>query len=203
MVQNKHTPSERKPTKEEEGKKPELKAVSKTNSDFFEELPIYINMDKYKGETSFTVFMRPLKIKEIQILNRVTYLQEKDADSEQAAMILVNLAVRTLNVSASEMPVGTTSGLIHKLIEFNFPKNSDTSDEEDKSKSEPKNSLVDCFGFLITHGHCYNDIMEYPIPLFNDFIIVIAERLGIKKKPMDARAAFQKLGIPIKQRTEK
>jgi hypothetical protein len=188
--------------KKEEEKKPKPKVVSKVGNDFFKELPIYINMDKVEGEKSFTVFMRPLKIKEIQILNRVTYLQEKDPESEQAAMILINLAVRTLNVSNAEMPVEATSGLIKQMIEFNFPKESTDTDEASK-KADPKNGMINCFDFLISHGHRHGDIMEYPVPLFNDFIIVIAERLGVIKKPMDATEAFRKLGIPIKQRTEK
>jgi hypothetical protein len=117
-------------------------------------------------------------------------------------MILVNLAVRTLNVSNAEMPVESTSGLIKHMIEFNFPKGSTSTDEEGK-EPDPKNGLIDCFDFLITHGHRYSEIMEYPVPLFNDFIIVIAERLGVVKKPMDAADAFRKLGIKIKPRGDK
>jgi hypothetical protein len=183
----------------EEEKKPKPKPVSKVDNDFFEELPIKINMPD--GEEPFIVFMRPLKVKEIIILNRVTYLQERDPDSVQAAMILVNLVVRTLNVSNAEMPVESTSGLIKHMIEFNFPKNS--TEEEESKKPDPKNGLIDCFDFLINNGHRYGEIMEYPVPLFNDFIIVIAERLGVVKKPMDAADAFRKLGIKVKPRGDK
>ncbi len=177
------------------------KDIKKIDVDFFDEYPILINMDDVEGVESFTVFMRPLKIKEIQILNRVTYLQEKDENSEQAKDILISLVVNTLNVSGSEIPVEATSGLISQMISFNFPKDKD--DEDENKSNSKKDSLIDCFDFLIKNGHNYRDIMEYPIPLFNNFIITIAERLGIKQKPIDARVAFGKLGIPIKPRGNK
>jgi hypothetical protein len=170
--------------------KPERKSV-----DFFQELPITINIE---GSDSFIVFMRPLKIKEIQILNRVAHLQEKNPSDEQAAMMLVSLAVNTLNVSGSEMPVETTSGLVAQMIKYNFPQDQKTKDK--KLKEDTKGDLIDCFDFLLLHGHKYSDIMEYTILQFNDFITILAERLGLKKKPMDAAQAFRKLGLPVKQR---
>ncbi len=152
--------------------------------------------DEYE---SFTVFMRPLKVKEIQVLNRVTYLQDIDANDQQAAMMLVSLAVRTLNVSSDEVPSAAASGLVGKMIEYNFPK----IDNGPGKKKSKKGGLIDCLDFLILHNHKYSEIMEYPIPLFNDFINTIAERTGAKKKPMDAREAFGKLGIPVRNRGDK
>ena len=152
------------------------------------------------NDESFTVFMRPLKVKEIQILNRVTHLQDIDANDQQAAMMLVSLAVRTLNVSSDEMPSAAASGLVGKMIEYNFPK---IGNGPGKKKSKKGGGLIECLDFLITHNHKYSEIMEYPIPLFNNFITTISERLGIKKKPMDAREAFGKLGIPVRNRGDK
>jgi hypothetical protein len=185
---------EKKPDKKTAGKPESLKRV---NADFFQELPITINIED--GD-SFVVFMRPLKIKEIQILNRVAHLQEKNPGDEQAAMMLVSLVINTLNVSGDEIPVGAASGLVSRMIEYNFPRDQKTEDK--KSKKNIKGDLIDCFDFLIAQGHRHSDIMEYTISQFNNFIVIIAERLGIKKKPMDAAEAFRKLGLPVKQRNK-
>lgn len=170
--------------------------------DFFDELPIRINMDEVEGAESFTVFMRPLRVEELQILNRVAYLQEKNEEDSQASLLLISLMVDTLDVSGEEIPVEATSGLITNMIEFNFPADM-TKKDKPVEKKPKKDGLTDCFDFLITHGHTYSEIMIYPIPVFNDFIVAISERLGIKKKPEDAAAAFRKLGLPIKPRGAK
>jgi hypothetical protein len=175
--------------------------------EFFDEYPILINMDEYNESRpeadqieSYTIFMRPLIVEELQILNRVTHLQEKNQESEQAALMLVSLMVDTLDVTAEEVPVEATSGLVAKMIEYNFPPDMTGPDKEVKKKSTGKDGLIDCFDFLIANGHSYSEILGYPVPVFNNFIVVIAERLGIKKKPEDAAAAFRKLGLPINPR---
>lgn len=178
---------------------------------FFDEYPIFLNMDEYNSGRpedehvdSFTVFMRPLMVGEIQILNRITYLQEKNPDCDQASFLLVNLMVDTLDVTGEEVPVEATSGLVDKMIEYNFPEDMTAPDKEVEKKPKPtSDGLVSCFDFLITHGHDYSEILKYPIPLFNNFITTIAKRLGISKKPEDAAAAFRKLGIPVRPRGNK
>ena len=199
---------EPEPKPDEEKKEPPGEELKRQEIDFFDELPIFLNMDEYnEGRKeaeqipSFTVFMRPLIVEELQVLNRVTYLQEKNKECEQAAFILVRLMVETLSVSGEEVPVEATGGLVAKMIEYNFPPDMTKPDKEVKKKDPTgKDGLIDCFDFLITHGHSYSEILLYPVPVFNNFIIVISERLGIKKKPEDAAAAFRKLGLPITKR---
>lgn len=193
-------------TDEEKKEKPPEDS-KREDVEFFDELPIFMNMDEYNENRpeadqveSFYIFMRPMRVEEIQILNRVTYLQEKNKECEQAGLMLVSLMVDTLDVTAEEVPVEATSGLVAKMIEYNFPQDMTDPDEVAKKKPTGKDGLIDCFDFLISHGHTYSEIMIYPVPVFNNFIIAIAERLGIKKKPVDAATAFRKLGIPINPR---
>ncbi len=180
---------------------------------FFREKPIAINVETQDTEetTSYTVFMRPIKVKDLSILNRIVYLQEDNPEDVQAAGMLLELVTSTLHMESDILPIEATSKLISYFIEYNFPKEvkkvkTDKEKAEDEKrkklpKKEPKNinGLLGCFDFLISQGHIYSDIMEYSLPDFNDFVTTAAERLGIKKKPMDAVKAFQKLGIPVKK----
>lgn len=173
--------------------------------EFFEELPIPINIE---GGKNFVVFMRLLKVKEIPILNRIVYMQERDPNSEQAAVMLILLAGSTLNLPIDEIPVEASSGLVKHMISFNFPeKKKDPDDKtDDKSKKDTqkkKDGLVKCMDFLISNGHKYSDIMEYPVKIFDNFIITVAERLGCKPKVTDPAEAFRKLGLPVKPRGNK
>jgi len=173
--------------------------------EFFEELPIPINIE---GGKSFVLFMRLLKVKEIVILNRIVYMQERDPNSEQAAVMLILLAGSTTNMPIDEIPVEASSGLVKHMISFNFPeKKKDPNDKPDdkskKSKPDKKDGLLNCIDFLIANGHKYSDIMEYPVKIFDNFIITVAERLGMKPKTTDPAEAFRKLGLPVKQRGSK
>ncbi len=188
MSDNPDTKPDTKP-----GTKPDTKPDTTTQS-FFHELPITIEIE---NQASLIIFMRPLLIKEIQVLNRVTYLQERDSDSDQAALLLINLMTSTLNIPADELPAEAIEGLIIQMIKFNFPesKNKAKTSDQTKNKQSKSDGLVECFDFLISNGHNYPDILNYPILQFNQFIVTIAERLGIKKKPIPATEGLQKLGI--------
>jgi hypothetical protein len=172
------------------------KVTTKAKDTFFAEKPIFIDLE---DGNSFHVFMRPLRIKEISVLNRIIYLQEKDKDSEQAGLMLMDLTVECLNVTDKDIPAAAMCGLVEYFIEYNFPKKN-----EDEPKTGPektnRNGIVDCFDFLISNGHKNSDIMEYTIPRFNQYIEVVSERLGLKKKPVGAEEAFRKIGIPIRRR---
>jgi hypothetical protein len=174
-----------------------------TVKNLFQSKPISINVImEDTGETiSFVVFMRPLKVKDIEGLNHITHLQEINPADEQAAMMLVNIMTSTLSMPNDELPIGATDRLITHFIEYNFPKDPDEKKTPDPKK-DINDSLVNCFDFLISTGHKYNEIMEYPIPLFNSFVDVAAERLGLKKQTIDPAAAFRKLGLPIKSRAD-
>ncbi|MCK5128154.1 MAG: hypothetical protein KAR42_18000 [candidate division Zixibacteria bacterium] len=190
--------------KSDDKKKPPV-AVVPESIDFFEELPIPINIE---GGKNFMVFMRLLKVKEIPILNRIVYMQERDPNSEQAAIMLISLAASTLNVSSDEVPVEASSGLVKNMISFNFPKKDEPPDDKPddkpkKDKQKNKNGLVNCIDFLIANGHKYGDIMEYTVKVFDNFIVTIADRLGDKQKPTDPAEAFRKLGLKVKPRGDK
>lgn len=179
--------------------------IVREDVEFFEELPIPINIE---GEgKSFVVFMRLLKVKEIPILNRIVYMQERDPNSEQAAVMLISLAASTLNVPSDEIPVEASSGLVKNMISFNFPKKeealNDKSEEKPTKKPRKKDGLVNCIDFLIANGHTYSDIMEYPVKIFDTFIMTVADRLRIKPKTTDPAEAFRKLGLPVKPRGSK
>jgi len=169
-------------------------------ADFFDEMRIKITLPE--GQ-SFTVFMRPLKVKEISILNRITYLQEKNVDDEQAAMMLIKLVVDTTSHTSKEIPQIAIEGLIKNFIEFNFPK--DKPVKKVKKKTETV-GIIDCIDFLISIGHTYSDIMEYHIPQFNAFIETASIRLGHKKKPVTIKRpvsteeALRQNGIMVKPR---
>jgi hypothetical protein len=178
------------------------RASAKIGDIFFAEKPIFINLEDIEGEDSFYVFMRPLKVKEIPILNRITYLQTINPEDEQAGIMLMNLMVDCLNVTSEEIPASATSGLIQHLIKYNFPKK-DESKNTSENKKKNKNKLVNCFDFLITNGHTESDIMEYPINRFDDYINVVATRLGIKKEPVSAEVALKKIGLPFRSRGKK
>ena len=202
-MQSKHKPPKRKLTEEEEKKKPV--ELVRQDVEFFEELPIPINIE---GGKSFVLFMRLLKVKEIVILNRIVYMQERDPNSEQAAVMLILLAGSTTNMPIDEIPVEASSGLVKHMISFNFPEKEEGPDDKPddklkKSKPNKKGGLVNCIDFLIANGHTYSDIMEYPVRIFDSFIITVAERLGIKQKTTDPADAFRKLGLPVKQRGSK
>lgn len=187
---------------------------------FFEERVIPITFhDEATGHTDkFTVFMRPVKVKELSILNRIAYLQEINPEDQQAASMLVTLVTDTLSMDSAEIPVEAISGLIDNFIEFNFPKPPEPKEyvpgenqrrEELRKKKKAKEkakggdkALIECFDFLISQGHRYDEIMEYTVKQFTDFLSTAQERLGIKKRPMDTAVAFTKLGIPIKPKPE-
>lgn len=165
-------------------------------------IPITITDDGIGDIMSFVVFMRPLKVKDIETLNYITYLQEIDPGDEQATMLLVSIVVSTLSMPGNEIPIGATDKLIKYFIEYNFPPDPEDKTKEAPAKKDINDSLVSCVDFLISTGHSYADIMEYPVPLFNTFVEVAAERLGLKKATIDPAAAFRKLGLPIRSRSE-
>ncbi|MEE9356235.1 MAG: hypothetical protein V3U75_11650 [Methylococcaceae bacterium] len=191
-------------TPQQNDKKKPPPAAMTPDVEFFEELPIPINIE---GGKSFLVFMRLLKVKEIPILNRIVYMQERDPNSEQAAVMLISLAASTLNVSSDEVPIEASSGLVKNMINFNFPEKEkapdDNPDKPKKDKSKKKDGLINCIDFLISNGHNYGDIMEYPVRVFDHFIVTVAERLGVKQKPVDPAEAFRKLGLKVKPRGDK
>jgi len=198
MVQSRHTPPKQK------DKKRTPPGIIGEPVELFEELPIHI---KVKGGTGFIAFMRLLTIKDINILNRIIYMQERDPNSEQAAVMLISLAASTLDIPSNEIPVEASSGLVQHMIKFNFPNKGDKSKDgkgkpPEKSASK-KDGLIQCIDFLIANGHAYSDIMNYPVKVFDSFIVITAERLGIKQKPTDPAAAFRQLGLNVKPRGAK
>jgi hypothetical protein len=173
------------------------------DSEFFKEMPlsISIEMEDTGEKSSFVVFMQPLKVKDIAILNRIAYLQEKDEQDKQASMMLVSLMTSTLSLDSDQIPIEATEQLIKYFIEYNFTNNNKKDDDIPGPKHENINEgLLQCIDFLISNGHRYADIMEYPITLLNDFVDTAAERLGLKKKTIDPAQAFRQLGLTIRPR---
>ncbi len=171
------------------------------NDIFFYEKPLTINIE---DEGSFVVFMRPLKVKDIQVLNRITHLQTIDPEDSQAASMLIGLMTSTLSIPGDELPAEATSDLITYFLQLNFPpEETKTAEEKTKELTKKKQGIAECVDFLTKQGHEYNDILNFTIPQFKKLIEVAAIRLGIKKEAMSPEDAFRKLGIPVRPRTPK
>ncbi len=145
-------------------------------------------------------FMRPIKIKELQLIRRVVDLTEEGKSEEFTTPVLLGLLRKTLSISTANIPIETMEKLTNTLIEYNFPGINKDETAERKAKEEDKRDLVYYIDFLVTQGHRVSDIMDYTITQFNDLIRAACDRLSGHKKPMDPMAAFQKLGIPIKRK---
>ena len=151
-------------------------------------------------------FMRPLRIKELQIIQRVSLLAENKDSDEFTTSLLLSLVVACLSIDGKFIPVEATEELINTFIEYNFPDTKEEFEESDRSatkkkkKTEPLSFFID---FLVNQGYTVSDIMEMTMPQFNELIVKAGERLSPSSKVMDPLEAFQKMGIPIRNRGRK
>ena len=171
---------------------------------FFEEKQISIT--NAEGE-KLEFFMRPIKIKELQVISRVGALAESPDNEEFTTPLLLSLMLNCLSIDGKNIPAEATEELINTFIDYNFPDTEDSSEENNKSKAkqkkkkaEPLTSFID---FLVNQGHTISDIMEMTMPQFSQFIKTAGERLNPAAKVMDPIEAFKKMGIPIRSRNGK
>jgi hypothetical protein len=144
-------------------------------------------------------FMRPIKIKELPVINRVSLLAEESDAEEFTTPLLLSLMINCLSIDGEKVPASATQDLMQTFIEYNFPI---PDEEEEKAKahkkkkeSEPLSFYID---FLVSIGYSLADIMEMTMMQFNELIIKAGERLNPKSKVMDPLEAFRKMGIPIR-----
>lgn len=164
---------------------------------FFDEK--HITITNAEGE-KLEFFMRPIKIKELAVINRVSVIAEDGNAEEFSTPLLLSLMLDCLSIDGKNIPVTATEKLIATFIDYNFPE-IDKFEESDRSttkkkKDEPLSFYID---FLINQGHTVSDIMEYTIPQFNELIQKASERLCPEKKVMNPLEAFRKMGIPIRK----
>jgi hypothetical protein len=171
------------------------------NTFFAEKL---ISIKNKEGEI-IEFFMRPIKIRELIVINRVSALAENAGAEEFTTPLLLSLLDDCLSIGTENIPASTAEKLIDTLIDYNFPdvkekkfEESDRSVTKKKKKnSEPLSFFID---FLVNQGHTISDIMEMTMPQFNDLVKKAGERLNPETKVMDPLEAFRKMGLPIKKR---
>ncbi len=169
-------------------------------------------MNKFFAEKQITItdaegerlefFMRPIKIKELPIIYRVSVLAEQGNTEEFTTPLLLSLMIDCLSIDGSNIPVDATGKLIETFIDYNFPKPDETKTQEsDRSKTKKKPEPISFFiDFLVNQGHSVSDIMDLTMSQFNELIMKAGERLNPASKQMDPLEAFAKMGIPIRKR---
>jgi hypothetical protein len=160
---------------------------------FFEEKQISI--ENGDGQV-VTFFMRPIKIKELPIINRVSKLAEESDSEEFTTPLLLSLMLDCLSIGGENIPVSATQDLVNTFIEYNFPKPDEANETKKlKKKTEPLSFYID---FLVSVGHSVPDIMEMTLSQFNELIMKAGERLNPSLKIQDPIDVFRKLKIPIR-----
>lgn len=169
---------------------------------FFDEQQLSIsNKD---GET-LEFFMRPLKIKELKVIRRISFLAESGGAEEFTTPLLLTLMIGCFSIDSRYIPRESAEKLINTFIDYNFPKvkefeesdRSATKKKQEKKISKPLSFYID---FLVNQGYSFHDVMEMTLPQFNELIIKAGERLCPSSKVMDPLEAFTKMGIPIRNR---
>lgn len=158
---------------------------------FFEEKKITIT--NTEGE-KVTFFMRPIKIKELKVINRVSALAENADAEEFTTPLMLSLMLDCLSIDGKNIPISTTEKMIDTFIDYNFPPD---KTEEKKKKTEPLSFFID---FLVNQGHIVSDVMEMTMPQFDELIKKAGERLNPKLKIMNPLEVFRKIGLPIRKR---
>ena len=164
-----------------------------------------ISITDAEGE-KLDFFMRPLKIKELQVIQRVSLLAENENSDEFTTPLLLSLVIDCLSIDGKFIPAEATDELFNTFIVYNFPdtekqfEESDRSATKKKKKTEPISFFID---FLVNQGHTVSDIMEMTMPQFNELIVKAGERLNPSSKIMDPIEVFKKIGIPIRNRGRK
>jgi hypothetical protein len=164
---------------------------------FFKEKQITL-IDSGGEELMF--FMRPIKVKELQVIHRISNLaKEKNSDQFTTPMLLA-LVIDSLSIDAECIPVSASEELIQIYIDYNFPEVKDEEKEKLKKIKDRKElkDLTFYMDFLINQGHSITDIMEMTLPQFSDFIEAAANRINPPKKVLDPLTAFRQMGIPIR-----
>jgi hypothetical protein len=160
---------------------------------FFDEKQI--SMKNREGQV-VEFFMRPIKIKELPIINRISELAEESGAEEFTTPLLLSLMLDCLSIDGSNIPASTAQDLVNTFIEYNFPDPEKADKKEKSDKTEPLSFYID---FLVSIGYSLCDVMEMTMLQFNELIIKAGERLNPKSKVMDPLEAFRKMGIPIRK----
>ncbi len=164
---------------------------------FFQEKHIIIT-DSDGEKLEF--FMRPIKVKELQIINRISIMAKSGSD-EFTTPIMLKLVIDSLSISGENIPMSASDKLIETYISYNFPELKEMENKEavkSVSKKKELQSLSFYIDFLVHQGHTVSDVLEMTLFQFNELIEAAANRINPPKKVMDPLQAFRKMGIPIR-----
>jgi len=147
--------------------------------------------------------MRPIKIKELNIINRVGALATSPDAEEYTTALLLSLMIDCLSIDKRAIPATTVDKLMETFISYNFPEDKKEFEESERSvtkssgEARPLSFYID---FLVNQGHTVSDIMEMTMIQFNELVLRAGERLNPEKKVLDPMVAFKKMGLPIRSR---
>lgn len=167
---------------------------------YFQEKQITITDDE--GQ-KLSFFMRPIKVKELTVINRVSALAQEPDGEEFTTPMLLELVIDCLSIPGRCIPGSATNGIVNAFIEYNFPgriedgKTVESGRSKTKKPTEPFSYFVD---FLVNQGHTISDIMEMTLPQFNELIIKAGERLSPSSKIQNPLTVFKSMGLPIRKR---
>lgn len=159
---------------------------------FFEEKEIEIEVE---GGGKLTLFMRPLKIREIPLAMRVSELRESGTEENEYLPYLIELLENSISKEIRKFPSSTLNELIEIYIDFNFAK---LESVKKNRKSVYESDLAVMFDFLIQSGHSFGDIQEYTITQFKLFFDVAYHRV-MKIQKGNPKDILKKMGVTEKR----
>ena len=165
---------------------------------FFDEKVITITN---KEGLELTFFMRPIKLKEFQMIGRIAKLVENSNSSDDFVdPILLGLVKAAISIDSKHVPAEAVKSLVDTYLDYNFPSMKEKDEEPETAIKKETKRLSFYIDFLVNQGYVISDIMELTVIQFNEIIQAVADRLSPQKKIMDPLEAFKKMGIPIRPR---
>jgi hypothetical protein len=151
-----------------------------------------IRIDTKYGDT-VERYIRFLKVKDLPKFFRIDALENK---AERTASLIDMIEERVVGETDS-LP---GDDLRDAFMDMNFG-SAPTSETVGAQGPVPLlHNLVRAFDFLISQGHSFSAIMEYPLPRYRLLIDAACNRVFGKKKKTDPFEFFSKMGIPVEAR---
>lgn len=157
--------------------------------DFFNEGKT-VRVDTGDGE-GVDIYMRFLKVKEFPLFFRIAEIEDE--------LTKLDLYVELIE-SVTDYPIDSlpAEALFKAFEEMNFPV-ADGMEGRGRGEVNEVNNFDITFDFLISQGHRFDDIMEYPIPRYRSLCDAARDRVFGKKqkKKSDPFDYFSRMGIPV------
>ncbi len=157
-----------------------------------------VRIETADGDT-VELYMRFLKVKELAEFYRIVAIEDDvEKLASYIAMIKGTVEVDEL---IDDLPF---EAVFDAFEDLNFPVGAnDDSPEQGTNDNTPLQNFTAEFDFMVSQGHAFDVIMEYPVPRYLYLLKAAMHRVfGKKDKPkvMDTLDAFRKLGIPVKNK---